>query len=147
MKAFVRGWQKAKERASTRSDGGAERWTTTGSFTTRQQEGDDLSPTPKLERSVSSEGAARRPPPAAGPVEVELQVQAVGLNFRDVLLVLGEYPGPFTPPGGDCSGVVSAAGGSVAARFSRGDDVFGLAPGCLCSFVRARTDARLMVDS
>ena len=33
--------------------------------------------------------------------EVELQVQAVGLNFRDVLLVLGEYPGPFTPPGGD----------------------------------------------
>jgi hypothetical protein len=30
---------------------------------------------------------------------VELQVQAVGLNFRDVLLVLGEYPGPFEPPG------------------------------------------------
>ena len=33
------------------------------------------------------------------PTSVELQVQAVGLNFRDVLLVLGEYPGPFEPPG------------------------------------------------
>ena len=31
--------------------------------------------------------------------QVELQLQAVGLNFRDVLLVLGEYPGPFEPPG------------------------------------------------
>jgi len=31
------------------------------------------------------------------PYEVEVQMQAVGLNFRDVLLVLGEYPGPPGP--------------------------------------------------
>ena len=35
-----------------------------------------------------------------------MQVRAVGLNFRDVLNVLGEYPGEPGPPGGDCSGVV-----------------------------------------
>ena len=34
--------------------------------------------------------------------EVELQVRAVGLNFRDVLNVLGEYPGDPGPPGLDC---------------------------------------------
>ena len=37
--------------------------------------------------------------------EVLLQVHAVGLNFRDVLNVLGEYPGDPGPPGGDSSGV------------------------------------------
>ena len=31
---------------------------------------------------------------------VELSVHAVGLNFRDVLNVLGEYPGDPGPPGG-----------------------------------------------
>ena len=42
--------------------------------------------------------------------EVELRVIAVGLNFRDVLNVLGQYPGDPGPPGGDCSGTVSAVG-------------------------------------
>jgi len=52
--------------------------------------------------------------------------------FRDVLLVLGEYPGPPEPPGGDCSGIsVSAAAGC---------EVFGSAAGCLSFFVRARTE-------
>jgi NADPH:quinone reductase-like Zn-dependent oxidoreductase len=36
---------------------------------------------------------------ALAPGEVEIQLRAVGLNFRDVLLVLGEYPGPPEPPG------------------------------------------------
>ena len=36
-----------------------------------------------------------------------LQVQAVGLNFRDVLLVLGEYPdAKEEDPGSDCSALV-----------------------------------------
>lgn len=48
-------------------------------------------------------GLVLSPQPAfAAPLahdELELQVRAVGLNFRDVLLVLGEYPGPPEPPG------------------------------------------------
>ena len=43
-------------------------------------------------------------PSPASNGEVALRVRAVGLNFRDVLNVLGEYPGDPGPPGGDCSG-------------------------------------------
>ncbi len=35
---------------------------------------------------------------------------AVGLNFRDVLNILGMYPGDPGEPGGDCAGVVAAVG-------------------------------------
>ena len=45
--------------------------------------------------------------------EVLLEVRAVGLNFRDVLNVLGMYPGDPGPPGADCSGVVIAKGSAV----------------------------------
>ena len=37
-------------------------------------------------------------------------MQAVGLNFRDVLNILGMYPGDPGDPGGDCAGVVTAVG-------------------------------------
>ena len=49
--------------------------------------------------------------PAAGQVLVE--VQAVGINFRDVLNVLGMYPGDPGAPGADCAGVVAAIGAGV----------------------------------
>ena len=45
--------------------------------------------------------------PPLGSAEVLLRVRAIGLNFRDVLNVLGEYPGDPGPPGGDAAGVVS----------------------------------------
>ena len=38
---------------------------------------------------------------------VLIRARAVGLNFRDVLNVLGEYPGDPGPPGSDAGGVVS----------------------------------------
>ena len=41
--------------------------------------------------------------------EVLLHVRAVGLNFRDVLNILGEYPGDPGPPGGDAAGMVTMA--------------------------------------
>jgi 3-oxoacyl-(acyl-carrier-protein) synthase/acyl carrier protein len=37
--------------------------------------------------------------------QVILNVRSVGLNFRDVLNVLGMYPGDPGPPGGDCAGI------------------------------------------
>ena len=45
--------------------------------------------------------------------EVRLRIQAAGLNFRDVLNVLGEYPGEPGPPGGDAAGVVGEASSCV----------------------------------
>ena len=68
--------------------------------------------------------------------EVLLQVMAVGLNFRDVLNVLGMYPGDPGPPGADCAGVVMAVGTTAASQgFTVGDAAFGIAPGSLGSCV------------
>ena len=67
---------------------------------------------------------------------VELAVRAVGINFRDVLNVLGMYPGDPGPPGGDCAGVVTAVGAGVA-NLQPGMAVFGLAAGSLGSHVQA----------
>ena len=67
---------------------------------------------------------------------VELAVQAIGLNFRDVLNVLGMYPGDPGPPGADCAGRVTAVGAGVA-NLQPGIAVFGLAGGSLGSHVQA----------
>eukprot|EP00803_Ostreobium_quekettii_P000409 evm.model.scf_315.2 EVM.evm.TU.scf_315.2 scf_315:16736-21153(+) len=75
----------------------------------------------------------RLDPPSPGHVLVN--VKAVGINFRDVLNVLGMYPGDPGPPGGDCSGIIvdSAHDGDHVA----GSYVFGLASGSLGSHVRS----------
>ena len=77
--------------------------------------------------------------PAHG--EVRLRVGAVGLNFRDVLNVLGAYPGDPGPPGGDCAAHVAATGGGVG-HLSVGDAALGHGFAALASL--SRTDARLM---
>ena len=56
------------------------------------------------------EPCARRAP---GPGEVEIAVEATGLNFKDVLNVLGMYPGDPGPLGGECAGAVIAVGAGV----------------------------------
>ena len=63
---------------------------------------------------------------------VELSVRSVGLNFRDVLNVLGMYPGDPGAPGADCAGVVVSG-----AAHEAGLAVFGLAPGALGTHVSA----------
>ncbi|WP_165360758.1 type I polyketide synthase [Candidatus Chloroploca sp. Khr17] len=62
-----------------------------------------------------------------GPGEVAVTVHATGLNFRDVLNVLGMYPGDPGPPGIECAGVIAAVGEGVS-DVSIGDAVVGLAP-------------------
>ena len=70
------------------------------------------------------------------PDEILVQVAAVGLNFRDVLNVLGMYPGDPGPPGADCAGVVMAVGPArTPTSLTMGDAVFGIAPGSLGSCV------------
>ncbi len=46
--------------------------------------------------------------PAGG--QVQVRVEAAGVNFRDVLNVLGLYPGDPGPVGGDFAGTVTATG-------------------------------------
>jgi phthiocerol/phenolphthiocerol synthesis type-I polyketide synthase C len=74
------------------------------------------------------------PPPAEH--EVQLQIQAVGLNFRDVLNALGLYPGDAGALGVECAGEVIAVGSAVT-EFRSGDRVFGFAPGCMATQINA----------
>ncbi|TVP48085.1 MAG: SDR family NAD(P)-dependent oxidoreductase [Gemmatimonadales bacterium] len=73
----------------------------------------------------------RRPP---GPGEVEVRVVASGLNFRDVLNVLGMYPGDPGPIGSECAGVITAVGEGVG-NFEVGDEVVAMGPGAFRSFL------------
>ncbi len=66
------------------------------------------------------------PPPTAG--QVQIRVEAAGLNFRDVLNVLGLYPGDPGLIGGDLSGIVTEVGAGVTG-FEVGQRVFGFMQG------------------
>eukprot|EP00933_Yihiella_yeosuensis_P033453 TRINITY_DN27154_c0_g1_i1.p1 TRINITY_DN27154_c0_g1~~TRINITY_DN27154_c0_g1_i1.p1 ORF type:complete len:1548 (+),score=394.66 TRINITY_DN27154_c0_g1_i1:542-4645(+) len=70
------------------------------------------------------------------PESAQLRVRAVGLNFRDVLNVMGLYPGDPGPPGADCSGTVLECGERVE-HIRPGEDIFGEAPGCLSTYCLA----------
>src|SRR5260221_767592 len=61
-----------------------------------------------------------------GPTEVRVQMHAAGLNFRDVLVALGVYPGEASVGGGGAGVVVEV--GSEIDDLSPGDRVMGLIP-------------------
>ena len=77
-------------------------------------------------------GRSQRRRPGRG--EVEIQVAAAALNFRDVLNVLGLYPGDAGPLGAECAGHVVEVGEGVV-EFARGDAVMAIAEGCLGTHV------------
>jgi NADPH:quinone reductase-like Zn-dependent oxidoreductase/3-oxoacyl-(acyl-carrier-protein) synthase len=79
-------------------------------------------PTPGILDDLVFERAERIVP---GPTEIEIDVVAAGLNFRDVLQALGLYPGDPFPLGGECAGVVSRVGSRVSG-LEVGDEVFAL---------------------
>ena len=70
------------------------------------------------------------PPPDEGYVQV--RVEASGLNFRDVLNVLGLYPGDPGPIGGDFAGIVTQLGSGVTG-FEVGQRVYGFMQGAFSS--------------
>jgi acyl transferase domain-containing protein/acyl carrier protein len=76
-----------------------------------------------------------------GPNEVEVEIATAGINFRDVMNLLGVYPGDGGAPGVECAGLVSAIGPGVTS-VAVGDTVVAIAPGCFASHVIA--DARLV---
>jgi len=93
-----------------------------------------------LEKLSLNETQRRDP----GPEEIEVRVQGAGINFRDVMKVLGMYPGhPIdrTWLGDDFSGTVVRVGENVD-RFKPGDPVAGLASYCFRTFVT--TDHRMV---
>ncbi|MFN8008639.1 MAG: SDR family oxidoreductase, partial [Terriglobia bacterium] len=84
--------------------------------------------------------ATSRRPPGRG--EVEVRVQATGLNFRDVLNAMDMYPGGSGPLGSECSGHVNAIGEGVE-HLRVGDPVIAIAIGAFISHVT--TSAELVV--
>jgi acyl transferase domain-containing protein/NADP-dependent 3-hydroxy acid dehydrogenase YdfG/acyl carrier protein len=79
---------------------------------------------------------ARRAPDSH---EVEIEVRATGLGFRDVLNSLGMYPGGPVPLGCECSGVVSGVGSAVD-HVKVGDPVLAVAYGSFATYVTVPSD-------
>jgi acyl transferase domain-containing protein len=74
-----------------------------------------------------------------GPGEVEIRVAASGLNFRDVLNALGEYPGDAGALGSECSGWVEQFGAGVTG-LAVGDEVVAVARSSFARFVIASAE-------
>lgn len=86
--------------------------------------------------------SAARPAPA--PHEVEIEVEAAGLNFLNLLSALGAYPGypeGLGPLGIEAAGRITRLGAEVQG-LQVGDAVLGVGPRCLARF--ATLDARLV---
>jgi len=79
---------------------------------------------------------ARRKP---GRGEVEIRIAASGLNFRDVLNALGEYPGEAGPLGSECSGWIEDVGEGVTG-LNLGQEVVAVARGGFAKFVTTKAD-------
>ena len=78
---------------------------------------------------------------APGPGQVEILIEAAGLNFRDVLNALGMYPGEAGPLGVECAGTVGRVGDGVQG-LTPGDPVIALGTGAFGA--RMVTDARFV---
>ncbi|MBA8925107.1 acyl transferase domain-containing protein/D-arabinose 1-dehydrogenase-like Zn-dependent alcohol dehydrogenase/acyl carrier protein [Kutzneria viridogrisea] len=92
------------------------------------------------------EGLAFLPAPEAqeplAPNEIRVGVEASGLNFRDVLIALGMYPGDGVTMGSEAAGVVLEVGSEVH-DLAIGDRVMGIFPRSLASLAVA--DHRMVV--
>lgn len=64
---------------------------------------------------------------------IEVRVSHVGLNFRDVLIAMGQLQDGML--GQECSGIITAIGTKIT-EFEVGDRVFAMSPGCLSTIAR-----------
>lgn len=74
-------------------------------------------------------------PPALGPDEVEIQVKATGVNFKDVVVAMGQLSQPYI--GIECSGVVSSVGQNVK-HVRVGQRVMAMPEGAYSTYARCR---------
>lgn len=79
----------------------------------------------------------QRRKPQAG--EVEVEVLATGLNFRDVLIAMGQYPGDSQTFGYECAGDVISLGQGVH-HLKLGQRVMVLGPGSFASHMTVPAD-------
>ncbi|WP_067464458.1 type I polyketide synthase [Nocardia amamiensis] len=102
-----------------------------------------LRPLGKGTLSADNLGFAADPDASAPllPGQLRIAVRAVGVNFRDVLIVLGMYPDPEATIGGEGAGVIIEVAPDVT-DFAPGDRVMGFLPGIGSTAV---TDRRLVV--
>ncbi|KAM0809251.1 hypothetical protein AB5N19_09594 [Seiridium cardinale] len=68
-----------------------------------------------------------------GAHEIEIKVYATGMNFKDVVIAMGQLPSPYI--GIECSGVVSRVGTDVHS-LSVGDRVCAMSEGAYSTFAR-----------
>ena len=90
-------------------------------------------PTPGILNNLQLNETERRFP---DPKEIEIKVEAVGLNFRDVMKVIGMYPGNSRHLkwlGDECSGTIVTVGEDVT-DYQVGDNVVGMVPYCCRSY-------------
>ncbi len=76
------------------------------------------------------------------PHEVEIKVKAAGINFRDLLKVLGVYPTEASDArmlGDECAGIVTNVGDCVTS-FSKGDRVAVIGLGCFKTHLTLAAD-------
>ena len=78
-----------------------------------------------------------------GSDEVEIQIKAAGLNFRDVMTALGELPE--RDLGFDCAGIVTAVG-SEAVDLAIGDRVCALSPGAFGTIMRCKAACAVKIS-
>ncbi|WP_197708135.1 type I polyketide synthase [Hartmannibacter diazotrophicus] len=102
-----------------------------------------------LEHQGSPDGLAWKAVERHAPAddEIEIEVAATGLNFRDVMWALGLLPDEALEDGFagatlgmECSGVVTRVGPTVT-RFVPGDRVITFAPACFASHVKVAEKA------
>ncbi len=78
-----------------------------------------------------------------GPDEVEIQIKAAGLNFRDIMTALGKLPERSF--GFDCAGVVTAVGSEVL-DLAVDDRVCALSPGAFGTIMRCAAACAVKVS-
>jgi acyl transferase domain-containing protein/acyl carrier protein len=91
-----------------------------------------------LESLRLREVSRRRP----GRNEIEIEVRAAGVNFRDVMKAMAFYPdrlGEAFRFGDECAGTIVRLGANVA-DFAVGDEVIAVGPGSFGRFVTVRND-------
>ena len=75
---------------------------------------------------------------------IEIRVHCSGLNFRDVLMAMGQLRGDKL--GQECSGVVSKVGAAVT-DFTVGDRVCAMSPGSLSTYTRCPSSSAWVIPS
>ena len=77
-----------------------------------------------------------------GAEDIEIEVKAISLNFKDVVITMGQLPGGLL--GQECSGIVTAVG-SLTTQVKVGDRVCAFTSGCLTSMVRCKATSEVRV--